>query len=134
MERLEDDESKSIGKRWNSRQNIPLSRFTFYKLFKFSFFDPKFSVTGIQPRIGELAVFAVSFLCYSVTLAGSFVFDDTEAVVNNMDVKGPDFSLARLFVNDFWGTSLEHKASHKSYRPLTVLTFRCRIFFQFQFE
>ena len=29
-----------------------------------------------------------------------------------------------LFSNDFWGTPLTHTGSHKSYRPLTVLSFR----------
>lgn len=29
-----------------------------------------------------------------------------------------------LFKNDFWGTPLTHSGSHKSYRPLCVLTFR----------
>ena len=29
-----------------------------------------------------------------------------------------------MFYNDFWGTPLTHSGSHKSYRPLCVLTFR----------
>ena len=29
-----------------------------------------------------------------------------------------------LFRNDFWGTPLTHSGSHKSYRPLCVLSFR----------
>lgn len=32
--------------------------------------------------------------------------------------------MANLFLNDFWGTPLVHSGSHKSYRPLCVLTFR----------
>jgi len=43
-------------------------------------------------------------------------------------VKNPDLlpttPLWNLFVNDFWGTPLRHSGSHKSYRPLCVLTFR----------
>lgn len=29
-----------------------------------------------------------------------------------------------MFTNDFWGSPLSHPESHKSYRPLTILTFR----------
>ena len=35
-----------------------------------------------------------------------------------------DTPLSVLFKNDFWGTSLLDPESHKSYRPLTTLTFR----------
>jgi len=36
----------------------------------------------------------------------------------------PTTPVWRLLVDDFWGTPLRHSGSHKSYRPLTVLTFR----------
>lgn len=43
-------------------------------------------------------------------------------------MKNPDLlpatPLWNLFVDDFWGTPLRHSGSHKSYRPLCVLTFR----------
>ena len=32
--------------------------------------------------------------------------------------------VSTLFANDFWGTPLTHSGSHKSYRPLCVLSFR----------
>ena len=32
--------------------------------------------------------------------------------------------LRSLFLNDFWGTDISRDDSHKSYRPLTVLSFR----------
>ena len=32
--------------------------------------------------------------------------------------------LSRLFLNDFWGLPLSDPESHKSYRPLTTLSFR----------
>ncbi|EGI63036.1 Transmembrane and TPR repeat-containing protein 4 [Acromyrmex echinatior] len=53
---------------------------------------------------------------------GDFVFDDTEAIVNNVDVRKTPFW--DIFQNDFWGTKLSHKQSHKSYRPFTILSFR----------
>ncbi|XP_014232986.1 transmembrane and TPR repeat-containing protein 4-like [Trichogramma pretiosum] len=62
-------------------------------------------------------------LCFSNSYDGNFVFDDTEAIVNNDDVKDKT-PLLQIFQNDFWGTNLSSKNSHKSYRPLTTLTFR----------
>lgn len=62
-------------------------------------------------------------VCFVNSLSGDFVFDDSEAIVNNSDLRG-DTPLANLFHNDFWGTRLTHPSSHKSYRPLTVLSFR----------
>lgn len=37
--------------------------------------------------------------------------------------------LRSLFANDFWGTPLAHSGSHKSYRPICVLSFRVNYFF-----
>lgn len=70
-----------------------------------------------------IIVAVVSVLCYSNSYYGAFVFDDSEAVVNNYDVnlKTP---LIKIFRHDFWGTRLTNRASHKSYRPLTILSFR----------
>ncbi|XP_045600678.2 LOW QUALITY PROTEIN: protein O-mannosyl-transferase TMTC4 [Procambarus clarkii] len=62
-------------------------------------------------------------ICFVNSLSGEFVFDDSEAIVNNNDIRG-DTPLGNVFHNDFWGTRLTHPSSHKSYRPLTVLSFR----------
>ncbi|CAB3380082.1 Hypothetical predicted protein [Cloeon dipterum] len=56
-------------------------------------------------------------------LNGDFVFDDSEAVLNNEDVR-TSTPVWNVFYNDYWGTRLSHPSSHKSYRPLTVLSFR----------
>ncbi|KAA0190184.1 hypothetical protein HAZT_HAZT005264 [Hyalella azteca] len=45
------------------------------------------------------------------------------AIKTNPDVL-PSSPILQLFLNDFWGTPLTHSGSHKSYRPLTVLSFR----------
>ncbi|KAL5009556.1 hypothetical protein ScPMuIL_011861 [Solemya velum] len=45
------------------------------------------------------------------------------AIVDNKDLR-PHKPLANLFWNDFWGTPMHMEKSHKSYRPLCVLTFR----------
>ncbi|KAG7199292.1 hypothetical protein KM043_018148 [Ampulex compressa] len=74
------------------------------------------------PKPISLFIIALLSLCFVNSYDGEFVFDDTEAIVNNEDVRnGP---LHDVFKNDFWGNRLSHKQSHKSYRPLTILTFR----------
>ena len=50
-----------------------------------------------------------------------FIF--SRAILKNPDLQS-DTPLINLFYNDFWGTPLTHSGSHKSYRPLCVLTFR----------
>lgn len=50
-------------------------------------------------------------------------FIDSRAILTNPDVKG-ETGWFHLLRNDFWGTSLSHSGSHKSYRPLVVMSFR----------
>ena len=69
------------------------------------------------------AVFLAALVCFINSYDGAFVFDDSEALLNNPDLK-PETSLIDLFYHDFWGSKLASNTSHKSYRPLTVLTFR----------
>ncbi|KAF8789939.1 Protein O-mannosyl-transferase TMTC2 like protein [Argiope bruennichi] len=49
--------------------------------------------------------------------------DPNRAIKTNQDLL-PSTPIEKLFLNDFWGTPLTHSGSHKSYRPLCVLTFR----------
>jgi hypothetical protein len=79
---------------------------------------PKLSFTQ-----AACVVFAFAILCFVNSYNGDFVFDDGEAVTGNKDLT-PEVPLLALFKHDFWGRKLESKTSHKSYRPLTVLTFR----------
>lgn len=67
---------------------------------------------------------SLAFLCYANSCWGQFVFDDSEAILNNRDVDPTSTSIFTVFKNDFWGTDISSNTSHKSYRPLTVLTFR----------
>lgn len=60
---------------------------------------------------------------YLVSLYGSFIFDDVEAIVKNKDVM-PTSPFLSVFKNDFWGTSISLNSSHKSYRPLTIISYR----------
>ncbi|CAL1294996.1 unnamed protein product [Larinioides sclopetarius] len=64
-----------------------------------------------------------AFLCYLNSLTCGLVFDDRPAIRENMDLR-PTTPLSNLLYNDFWGTPMHREESHKSYRPLCVLTFR----------
>ena len=74
---------------------------------------------------------------YYNSLPGIWIYDDWEAIVFNQDVT----SIARtgntltqrlfaalfsseLWSHDFWGQPLTSLRSHKSWRPLTILTYR----------
>ena len=75
-----------------------------------------------------ILIATVSILCYVNSCWGGFVFDDNEAILSNRDVT-LNSSIVDVFNNDFWGTNIFHNNSHKSYRPLTVLTFRLNYWF-----
>ena len=68
--------------------------------------------------------FAVGVALYANALEGDLVFDDVMAVTQNQDVVGASTSLGAIFAHDYWGTNISSASSHKSYRPLTVLSFR----------
>uniref|UniRef100_A0A2C9JYV8 dolichyl-phosphate-mannose--protein mannosyltransferase n=1 Tax=Biomphalaria glabrata TaxID=6526 RepID=A0A2C9JYV8_BIOGL len=65
----------------------------------------------------------LAVLCYINGVPGDFVHDDVLAILHNRDVTGESDLLA-IFYNDFWGVSMQDSTSHKSYRPLCVLSFR----------
>lgn len=76
------------------------------------------------PRAAEVVlVAAAACTAYASALGGGLVYDDLAAVKGNRDLR-PSTPVVNLFFNDFWGTPLRKEQSHKSYRPLTVLTFR----------
>uniref|UniRef100_A0A1I7YTP2 dolichyl-phosphate-mannose--protein mannosyltransferase n=1 Tax=Steinernema glaseri TaxID=37863 RepID=A0A1I7YTP2_9BILA len=82
-----------------------------------------------HPSLGELLlVFVVAFGTFLNSLGGGFVFDDNQAIVHNADVVGGS-PLSAVFQNDFWGSPMSHPGSHRSYRPLTILSFRLNHFF-----
>lgn len=82
------------------------------------------SCTGEPPNwCVYAAVGLVALGAYLNALGGDFVHDDIPAIVRNKDVLAQS-SLINLLKNDFWGTPMNDPASHKSYRPLTTLTFR----------
>ncbi|KAK2573721.1 Protein O-mannosyl-transferase TMTC4 [Acropora cervicornis] len=82
-----------------------------------------FPVPNLSFNVASFIVCCVSIICYWDSCKGGFVFDDSEAIVSNKDLRD-EIPLGKLFVHDFWGENLSSNASHKSYRPLTILTFR----------
>lgn len=66
---------------------------------------------------------ALTTIAYYYACQCDLVFDDISAIKDNKDLR-PASPLRNIFLNDFWGTPMRKEQSHKSYRPLTVLTFR----------
>lgn len=76
--------------------------------------------------VSRALVAVLALVCYANSCWGDFVFDDSEAILGNEDV---ETGVADIFSHDFWGSNISSKTSHKSYRPLTVLTFRLSYWF-----
>ncbi|XP_042238465.1 protein O-mannosyl-transferase Tmtc3-like [Homarus americanus] len=70
-----------------------------------------------------MTVWVAGVLVYVNGLTGDFVHDDVSAIKRNPDVLGTN-SVSHVFLNDYWGKPMSDPHSHKSYRPLTILTFR----------
>ena len=66
---------------------------------------------------------SVGLIVYLNSLGLHFCFDDEIAIIRNKDVMS-NTSWSNLVYNDFWGKPINGLDSHKSYRPLTVATFR----------
>ncbi|XP_072915104.1 protein O-mannosyl-transferase TMTC1 isoform X1 [Hemitrygon akajei] len=73
---------------------------------------------------GLLVAFCAAAYCNG--LSGELVHDDVWAIVNNPDLRA-SAPLRGIFSNDFWGKSMGDNTSHKSYRPLCILTFKLNI-------
>ena len=85
-------------------------------------------------RIRLAVVFTLAVLSFARSWDGDFVFDDAETIVNNADVQAHN-TWTQVFLHDYWATHIRSNQSHKSYRPLTTLTFRlvsfCKCFLVF---
>lgn len=86
-------------------------------MVKNSYFICKYDVDFI------CIIVVLSCLLYSNTIPSGYVWDDRAAIIGNDDVHGTN-SIKNLFLHDFWGQNMSLADSHKSYRPLTVLTYR----------
>lgn len=76
----------------------------------------------------SLIVALLCALCFWSAQHATFTFDDNSAILANKDIRCDETALWDIFGNDFWGTSIRSNLSHKSYRPLTVLTYRWNYF------
>lgn len=83
---------------------------------------PLDALLACHGRCTAVAV-TLAVVCYWNSLQGGLVHDDIFAIRDNVDVR-PETPLSEVFSNDFWGRPMSSNASHKSYRPFTVLTFR----------
>lgn len=72
----------------------------------------------------SLLIFVIGVAVFWNSLNGSFVFDDDSAVTHNKDLRVDETPLLSIFSNDFWGYSMSSTVSHKSYRPVLVMTMR----------
>ncbi|XP_049738693.1 protein O-mannosyl-transferase TMTC1 isoform X2 [Elephas maximus indicus] len=90
--------------------------------------SPRRRGCGLAPAGAAALLAGASCLCYGNSLQGEFVHDDVWAIVNNPDVRPDAPLLWGIFANDFWGKGMAENTSHKSYRPLCVLTFKLNIF------
>ena len=69
-------------------------------------------------------VLGASFFSYLSSLDSDLVFDDHRGILTNDDLNASKTSIFEVFQHDFWGGLMSRVESHKSYRPLTVLTYR----------
>ena len=84
-----------------------------------------------EQQSGALAA-SIACLLYLNTLPSGLVFDDHRAIESNACVQssggwaelGTPAFWRSLIVTDFWGTPLRLARSHRSYRPLAVLSLR----------
>jgi tetratricopeptide (TPR) repeat protein len=78
---------------------------------------------NIGHKMQAIFVLLASVFVYLNTLNHEFVLDDHQAIESNKDIL-PESPISDIFVHDYWGANITHPLSHKSYRPLTILTFR----------
>ncbi|CAE8627465.1 unnamed protein product, partial [Polarella glacialis] len=83
-------------------------------------------------RCGGLAaaagVFLLSLVFTPCLSYSEWYIDELFAAVRNADARG-ETPLLELLQNDFWGNKLWNNWTHKSYRPLVVLSYACQYWF-----
>ena len=77
------------------------------------------------PRlVVPLACAAVSVWAYRAAFDCELVFDDELAITRNADTDPAQTPWSNLLHHDFWGHPLDRPGSNRSFRPVTVATFR----------
>eukprot|EP00754_Rhynchopus_humris_P044713 Rhum_TRINITY_DN4339_c0_g1::Rhum_TRINITY_DN4339_c0_g1_i1::g.13777::m.13777 len=67
---------------------------------------------------------AVSVWAYRAAFGCELVFDDELAITRNADTDPAQTPWSNLLHHDFWGHPLDRPGSNRSFRPVTVATFR----------
>ena len=81
------------------------------------------AVGSLNVKAAAVISALVGSLVFLNSLPLELCFDDSAAIKENGDLRS-NVSWFNLLRNDFWGTAMWERDSHKSYRPLTVATFR----------
>ena len=71
----------------------------------------------------SILLFLAALCLYVNTLYGGYVWDDRAAIIANKDVQGIN-PLKDILRHDFWGQDITLVDSHKSFRPVTTISFR----------
>lgn len=98
--------------------------------------SPKFQYLKFQASSDQkfkLILILITVLIYVNSLKCGFVYDDRRAILENRDVvpsvdsssvlEGAR-SFLFLWTNDYWGNPMHSAGSHKSYRPLVILSYK----------
>ena len=86
---------------------------------------PLFDTLPSLPSWTYTLILITAVTIYSNSLHGELFFDDEYAILRNADVVSPNpVPLSSYFSNDYWGSPMSDPRSHKSFRPLVVLSFR----------
>ncbi|KAL6061125.1 transmembrane and TPR repeat-containing protein 4 [Balamuthia mandrillaris] len=90
-------------------------------IFGFIFDEPR----GALAVPLAVIVALLGFVIFVNNLNGELVFDDRAAIRDNMDLR-PETPWQDLWGHDFWGNPINTPGvwTNKSYRPITVLSFR----------
>lgn len=83
---------------------------------------------AMHSSISNLLPYSLVVVCITLVYVNSldcdFTFDDNSAVVQNRYAHSNETAWWQVFGVDYWGTPIKSEHSHKSYRPITLLTFR----------
>ena len=69
-------------------------------------------------------VAVVSAAIFVNTLGHDFTVDDESTILTYKAVRDHDGPIGTIFAHDYWGTPMHSADSHKSFRPITTLSFR----------
>jgi hypothetical protein len=69
-------------------------------------------------------VAVVSAAIFVNTLGHDFTVDDESTILTYKAVRDHDGPIGTIFTHDYWGTPMHSADSHKSFRPITTLSFR----------